>query len=496
MAAPFGAASGIIVGTAVGTAAAVALEPAVELPRQKAWKDNPNRVLDAAVMARLVAQGGVTLTVARDDAKREGLDTDKLDALVYLAQTVPDIGLATALWRKGLLSNELYAHVLTKAGLDTRYVGPIEANKVAEIVGLGDIAMGVVRGILPAPPYVPVPPPTSGTTVPRFPEVNIDPEKLAADLGFGPEMLHLMVGRSGLSLAPGLAANALFRGLINDQDALLAAAEGDLRTEWWDTYREVSREILTASQYAELQLRGYFTRDQRLAGTKKHGMSTEDSDNLYNVQGRGMNLHSAFIAERRGGVFEGPTDAIPDWALWQMQRGNLRPEVYNLEWAQRESYPTAFVIRALATGGVITHDEALSLFLGLGWPQWVAEKAAAFYTAPKASGGQTHTQKAQNQLWTAAHRAYLTGELTDPDALDALAAAGVPEAERVPVLELWAHEANVKRAMLTPAQIKKAYAKGAVNATTGVAWTRDEAFDALRERGYTPTEANDYLNLP
>src|SRR5207302_11322423 len=123
-----------------------------------------------------------------------------------------------------------------------------------ELPGIGDIAYGVVRGLLPPPAYVPVAPPTSGDYVPRFPVVNIDPEQRAAAQGFDKKMLQLMVGRSGLSMAPIMAAQALFRsnaaatisGLpdipgvapfirkpyVGPNDYLLAIAEGDLRTEW------------------------------------------------------------------------------------------------------------------------------------------------------------------------------------------------------------------------------------------------------------------------
>src|SRR5215468_6821 len=158
MAELLGSAPGIIIGTGVGAAAAVALEPAFELPRQKAWSDNPNKLLDPAIVARLVAQGAVELADGRADAKREGFGPDKFDALVYLAQTVPGFAEALSLWRKRLLDDDLFKHTLAKAGLDQRYVEPIVRSKLAELIGLGDIAVAVVRGLLPAPPWLPVAP--------------------------------------------------------------------------------------------------------------------------------------------------------------------------------------------------------------------------------------------------------------------------------------------------------------------------------------------------
>jgi hypothetical protein len=214
--ASLGSTPSLLLGFAVGGAASAAFDPALEIPKQQAWISAPHRVLDPAVLAALVAQGGVALGTAETLATHSGHSPANLDALVYLVQTVPGGSEAMHLWRLGHISDADFRHTLVKAGLDQRYIDPIINSKLFERVGLGDIAYGIVRGILPSPAYIPVPPPTGGTTVPRFPQLNIDPEGLAAQIGFSPEMLHLMVGRSGLSLAPGLAAQALFRKLINE----------------------------------------------------------------------------------------------------------------------------------------------------------------------------------------------------------------------------------------------------------------------------------------
>ena len=118
MAGPVGSSIGVLTGVAVGGAATVALEPAFEIPRQDAWSRNANRILDVGLLARLVAQGGVDLADAENEAKRDGFAPDKLDALVYLEQTVPGVGEALSLWRLGLITDALFSHVLVKAGLD------------------------------------------------------------------------------------------------------------------------------------------------------------------------------------------------------------------------------------------------------------------------------------------------------------------------------------------------------------------------------------------
>ena len=487
--------AGIILGVGVGAAASAAIEPAVEIPKQEAWDRNRNRLLDAAVMARLVAQGAIDLSTGQNSAHREGFSDDKFDHLVYLSQTVPGIGEATDLWRKGLLAPDLYTHALTKSGLDQRYVAPIVANKTAQLVGLGDIAYAIVRGLLPAPSWVPVAAPTSGTTVPRFPMVPLDPIKLAEKLGFDENMLHLMVGRSGLSMAPVMAANAYFRQIINYEDALLAGAEGDLRTEWMPYVIDTARQILTAHDYAELQLRGYLNQAQRRAGTAKHGMSPADSDLLYDVLGRGLSLHQAFIGIRRGGSLNGPTGQIPPWALYQLQRGNLRPEVYNLAWAAHETYPSAFVFRQLLKDGALTETEGRDYFLGMGWPQTLAEKAAAAYAVTTGPTADPHVAKAQSHLWSTVQTRYIAAEPGDVDPTAAFDQLGVPAGVRGEITALWDTARGYTSKRLTATQVKKAYRGGVTNPDTGAPWTLDEATAELISLGYSPDDAQTFLEI-
>ena len=488
-------APGIVVGVGVGAAAAAALEPAVEIPKQEAWAANPNRILDPGTLARLAAQGGITLGAAETEALRGGYGSDKLDALVYLSQTVPGFAEAMHLWRLGYISDNLMSHALTKTGLDQRYVQPILDTKIEELIGLGDIAYGIVRGILPAPAYVPVAPPTTTTNVKRFPQVNIDPEALAAKIGFSPEALQIMVGRSGLSMAPGMAAQGFFRGILAHDDYLLAIAEGDLRTEWGAAVLDVSREILTAHDYAELQLRGFLTADQRLANTAKHGMSDADSNLLYDVLGRAPSIRQTYIGLARGATYDGTPQSIPSPYLEAAQRSNLRPEWYDVAYQNRYSLPSAFVTRQLLKDGAIDAARAETIFVHSGWPPDLAQLVAQAYAPTGGSSADPHVTKASNSLWTTTHKSYVGEMIDQPTATTALTTLGVAASAQPAVFNLWNEERSLTRKQLTPAQIKKAYGEGATNPATGQPWTQQEALDALTARGYDLADATVLLEL-
>ena len=493
MAGPVGSAVGVLSGVAVGGAATVALQPAFEIPRQDAWERNANRILDVNLLARLVAQGGVDLSSAAAEAKRDGYGPDKLDALVYLAQTVPGVPEALLLWRRGLISNALFSHVLVKAGLDQRYAAPLMALKEAEIVGIADLAYGVVRGILPAPSWVPVPPPTGGTSVPRFPQVNLDPVAEAAKLGFDEQMFQIMVGRSGLSLAPGLAAQALFRGLINEEDFLLAIAEGDLRTEWATTLRDATRQVPTANEFIEAWLRGWIDQPTAEAGAALHGMSARHADLIYKIKGRPISFHEITTGLARGGTYPSAYTDIPEPYRKSAEEADLRPEWAALHYANRYSYPSAFVLRSLAQAGDLGGQAQVEqVLLEIGWKPSFATQVSTAWTGG-AKGGDTHIAKAATQLWTTTHRSYIAEEIDDAIATAALTAAGVAVASIPGVLTLWKEERALIRRQLTPTQIRKALNAGVTNPATGQPWTMAEAHAALLARGYDQADATVFL---
>src|SRR5690348_559827 len=143
--------AGIVLGVGVGAAASAAIEPAVEIPKQEAWARNRNKILAAGLMAELVAQGAVDLTVGHGSAEREGYADDKFDHLVYLAQTAPGASEALELWRKKFIGADLYEHALIKAARDPRYIFPDDAYRLKERIPVSDLAYMVVRDLVPDP---------------------------------------------------------------------------------------------------------------------------------------------------------------------------------------------------------------------------------------------------------------------------------------------------------------------------------------------------------
>ena len=481
-----------VVGVGVGGAAATAITPALEPLRQEAWSKSKARVLDIGTLARLVAEGLVDLPAAEAEAERSGYSADRLQRVVQLQLVAAPVAELLTMWRRGEVSQALVEHGFAKAQIEPQYWPALLALK-DERLDPAVIATAIQRGIMRDPGFLPVGPPTGVGNVPAFPVSPLDTLTEAAASGIDEERLFVETAIVGLPLALVQAAEAHFRGIITLDDFKRAVAEGNTRNEWGDAALEVSRRILSPHEYAELELRGYLTAAERDAGAAKVGMTAADAQLLFDVLGRSLPVHAITTALARGGTFNGPTADIPPVYLQAIQRSNIRPEYYNLAYANRYSYPSAFVLRALTQGGEITGAQAHQILLDVGWEPTLAASVSASWSGGTTAGADKHVAKAETQLWTALHRSYVAEESTDADVAPGLTAAGVPAASQPAVLALWQEERALIRKQLSPAQVKKAVKEGVTNPATGAPWSTADALAALLARGYAQADATTLL---
>lgn len=435
----------LAIGVGLSEAASAAFEPKVEVPKQSAWANNPQRLPDLGLIVELIAGGKVSMDDGKAMANRLGFSDGTTESLVWLSQDRLNFATMLRLWRRfgafdagaDATLSDLLDQTIAHERLDWNYREWLRKLKTAELIGLGDIATAIVRSALPTPSWVPVGPPTEGTTIPRYPMVDLDPVKLAAAIGFDEDMLRIMTARSGLSLAPVMAANAFFRKIITRPDAHLAAAEGDLRTEWMDTLIEVSRQIPTTSQWVQGRLRGWRTADEMYAGSARHGTTKDDTDLIYQIERRPMNPHAITTALARGGKFQPEAGGLQDPYKASVHQADLGPEWYDLAIANRYTYPSAFVLRSLAQDGELGDVKAVEqVLLEIGWKPELASSVAAKWV-PKGTAPDPWVKKAETQLWTATHKAYKGGTIDATAAEANFALIGIDPAAQPQVLALW-----------------------------------------------------------
>jgi hypothetical protein len=330
--------------------------------------------------------------------------------------------------------------------------------------------------------------------VPAYGVSPIDPVDEAAKSGTTRERLRVMVGEIGLPMAPQAAASAVFRGIIERADFNRSVLEGDVRPEWAEAIFETARQIATADNYVQAHLKGWIDEDAMYAGTARHGMGRADTRLLYLAAGRPAAPGQMQTAVARG--VDGPDGRPMDRPqfLKGIAESDIRPEWGPLLWDIRFTYPPLFQITRLVQSGAIDADTAADWSHKNRLAPEVVSALHAYWQQAPAAKADTHVTKAEVQLWGTLHRSYIAGESDDAIAAAKLTELGVPAAAQTRILALWEHERELRRKQLSPAQIKKAFAKLVTNPATGVAWTRDDALAALVERGYSLADANVFLD--
>jgi hypothetical protein len=490
----FGTLEGGIVGGAVAIGTAAAVEPVVEPAKQEVWLANPFKVLEPAALAMLVAQGLVDFDPAAEQAQRSGIDANKFRALVELALRGPPVSEALDLRRRGKISDAGLTHALEKAQIEPQYWAAIK-ELTDERLGAPVIALAIVRGIINDPGFLPVGPPSAEGKVKAFPKSTLDALEEAAATGFNSDRLFVETAIAGRPMGPESAAAATFRQILERVDFDRAIAEGDVRNEWADAIFETARQIPSVADYVNAHLRGHIDVAAMNAGSARHGMSPEDTNLIYLRTGRPAAPGQMATAAVRG--IDGPAGRPMDREqfLLGIAESDIRPEWGPMLWESRFLYPSLFQLTRLVTSGAI--DAAT----GVEWAR-KARYAPEVLTALEASWTQGGTAtkhpnvvKAENQLWTATHKAYINHELDDAQATTELTTIHADPTVIPTILDLWKHERGLVRSTLTKAQIKKAWKEPAINAATGQPWTTDEAIAALTDLGMSPTDAQSYLNI-
>jgi hypothetical protein len=476
----------IAVGVGVGQAVSDIVEPKLRTFRNEQSAAHANVPLPAMQAALALIKGIPTVLDLAQEAAYDGFDGRRLGVLEQLLREYPGTAELLELWRRERLTRDDVDLALQRHGYPKLY-----RNAVLELfygrLSPEIVATAVQRGILPNAGILPVGPPTGSGKVPPMPMIDLDPVAEAKAEAIDDTRLKVLARIVGLPASPDLAARMYFRSIIEKVDYYRAIAEGNTRNEWRDVLLEGFRQIPTAHDGIEGRLRGWIDHAAMYEQTARHGMSKADTDLLFKITGRPLSFHQVFIGERRGGVYDGATDAIDPAFLKALRESNVRPEWYNLAWAQRYTYPSAFVLRAMAEAGDLTQAETHAILLDIGWPPDLATKVAARWTAQAAGGASSYVGKAQTQLWNTTHSAFVAREASQGDVQTTLDYLGVPTADQGTIIEAWSLERDLTRKALSDANVRKAYNKGLL--------TQDVAVSRLEAMGYSFEDAELFLQL-
>jgi hypothetical protein len=406
---------------AAGLAVGPALAPELQDLINETWQLHPSRVPDPGTLANGVAQGQIDQATAATWASYHGINGERFAALVDIANTGPGVPIAFDLWRRGVIGEDAFRRAAKRQGLEPEWIDDLVQVKNV-LLDPADIARAIHKSLIPDPGLLAVPQPSGTGKVPAYPVYPIDALAEAAGSGLDRDRLGALVGLQGNPMGAHEAAQAVFRGVIEPVDYDRAIAEGNTRNEWGAAIFEQSRQIPSVTNYVEAFVRGWITEEQMQAGVARHGMTPEDANLEFLIHGRPLSWHQVFIGLRRGGVYNGPTDAIDPAFLKALRESNIRPEWYNLAWAQRYSYPAAFVLRTLVQSGDLTAKEGEQILLFEGWEPKLAATVAAKWAQGTTAAAKEATA---SDLLTL----YDGKRATRADTLAALEALGYPADE-------------------------------------------------------------------
>jgi hypothetical protein len=492
MSTPAGVVAGLL-GSAASEAAAFAaglaigptLAPEIEFLKNEAWSAVQTRALDPMVAAEIAAENVDQYSAMQQQAAYHGIAGALFADLYGVSLNAPGTGELLAMLRRGTINSGNFTHGLRKAKLEPMWDAGL-ADLANQKLSAPDIAYMVVRGILRDDGMLGLSLPTSADNLQLPPQLGLDPVAEAALTGWDKQRLQAFVGRSGLAMAPGLAAQARFRGILTQNDYELTIARGDLYPAYAAPVLEVSRQIPTAEQFVEAHLRGWITQAEMYAGTALHGMSQPYTDLEFQIHRRPLTPLQITKALAWGGNFNPTAGEITDPYVASVHQANLGPEWYGLGEALKHTYSVPFWWRSMVQSGDLGATEAETILLRLGNPPAFATATTQHFAGGTGATADPHITKAQNQLWTTAHRSYV-GEMIDAaTATAAIETAGVAAASAPAVINLWSHERGLIRKQLTPAQVKKAYKDGL--------YTLAQAETALLARGYDQADATTLLN--
>lgn len=442
-------------GAAIGRAASDAVTPVLEPVKQAAWQSNQNKVLDPNTAAEAYAQGIISEDEAHFDAQRSGVSDNRFGVLWRLMQHVPGIGEARTLRRRSdgaggrqITLDQLH-HVYAKLQIEPQYWPGLDAL-VQDILSPGELAAAIHRGLVPDPAGLlkgeqPEPP----FKVDAYPVYDIDALAEALGSGYDKDRLGVLVGLQGLPMGTHEAAQAFFRGIITHGDYIRAFNESNSRNEWAQAVLDQTRQIPTARDFMENALRGHHDFDWAAQQAARHGMSKDDAFLIYQNQGRPLNLHQITQALAWGAKYQPAAGDNPDPWMQSVLLGPVRPEFYDMQHTLKYTLPSAFYFRSLQEQGVLSEPDAATWYRRLGWPPELADQVAKAYAQTGAAKADPYIGKAQTQLWTRIHKAYVKDDSIDSATADTLLTQLIDNAtDRAVVLELWTTEKNVG----TPAQ--------------------------------------------
>jgi hypothetical protein len=462
----------LLLSFALGNAAAPAIRPFAQSLENDAWAAHqvlPPTIYTTAPMA---ARGKIAVADVQGWAHKQGFSDDVLAALMHGSLVGPDLADLFSMWRRGIIGQDEFELGLTTLGVLPRWVGELEQLK-REHLTLEQAANARQQQFIG----------------------DAEQRAIAALYGVTPEDADVQFELAGLP--PGVETGLAMwrRGIIDQATFERIVAEGHTKTKYTAALEQLRRQLLQPAVAVRAHLKGHIGTDEMHTRGAEWGYSAADMDLWYQAEGRPATAHQIHIGYMRGATLPGAQNER-DAINISTAQSDIRPEYEDILYASRETYPSLFQLNRLVQANAITAAVAAEWATKAGVAAEVVRVLETYWQG--LSGGAVadpHVSKADTQLWTTLHKAFLGGVATPAEVQQGFTLLGVDAAAQTAILDRWRFEQGIERKRLTPTQVKKALGEAVVNPATGAAWTQDEALAYLIELGYSASDARTFLAI-
>jgi len=465
-----GAVGGAAVGFGVGHGVSPAIRPVVQDLANEAWEAHAVKPLDAELVAQLVAEGLWAESQGAGEARKQGFDTERFQAMVSAARRGPTIEQALEGARRGLVSGDRLADALTQAGIRPEWHDFIR-KLTARVLSAEQAAQMVIRGVL----------------------TQDEGAEIAVRNGIAADTFADLVAVTGNPPGPEELLALWNRGVISEADVERGLRQSNLKPEWFDDYKQLRYHLPSVSDQVRFAVREVYTPEIRsrygldddfpaafAAAAALLGLSPEDAAKYWAAhwelpsveQGFRM-LHRGVMGDAELDVLLRTKDVMPYW------RDRLKRIAYLV--------PGRVDLRRMFRAGVKTRADLVAGYKALGYS---AEDAETLTTFAEREAEDAKTRGSllpayRRRVVSAAAREYVARQLTEGEARSALDAIGIPDRTVDELIPLWNLERDLLRRELTVAEIVKAHKKSLYDEPTALA--------ELAERGLSDEDARTRL---
>lgn len=458
-------------------------------------KTNPNLFLSPDVMAALVAQHKMPPAEARDEAARQGINSQRWSRLLDAASTDPDLGTLLMAHRRGLLTDAQLLDGIRASGLDSKWQSavfslthvPLTADQAADMVQRGILTHDQGKEIAAAEGV-------NGADFSRMVQASgqalslqdllflyrrkqITRERLEQGIRQGntrnewiPEAEMLGV----LPMSTSAAIEAAVQNHISEAEARKIASENGLDPAHFQPLLESAGAPLSRTEMTELWNRGEVTQAQVEQALRESRVKDKYIPEVLKLRRYLIPPDTVRMMYERGVVDK--AKALSMFADRGIEASDA--ELYLTMSSNEKMAPnrdlTMSIIRQLYEDRAITHAVAVKSLQDMGYDETEAAQILSISDLQR-------NQRLLNSAISRVHARYVAHRIDEVSAVTALDQLQVPSDQRDAYIDTWNVERDLNVPTLTVAQAGGAVKKGLI--------TPQDMYDRLIKMGYDNNDA-------